>query len=217
MRSTTWTASPSKPGCAILFGAFVACADGRPFLCENDMQCADAAGTGQCETNSYCSTTDVQCPTGRRYTEYAGDGLAGLCVAAIPGDDGVGSSSSGGGEDSTGATDDSGNSSDTEDIAETAGSPMDPYGKCSEGCGWPDASCLESDQEGATFQMCSPPCSVENSPSTECPPPFGTDDYSVGCLSTGMDGPVSCFIECGPGMSCPNGMVCALGTVCSWQ
>jgi len=43
----------------------------------------DACGAGgQCEATGFCSFADPGCQeTGRRYGEYAGDGLSGTCVA----------------------------------------------------------------------------------------------------------------------------------------
>ncbi|MCR9164045.1 MAG: LamG-like jellyroll fold domain-containing protein [Nannocystaceae bacterium] len=46
------------------------------YACEDDGQCPD----GFCEASGYCSFTDVECGSGRRYGSFAGDGLGGTCV-----------------------------------------------------------------------------------------------------------------------------------------
>ena len=67
----------------------------EPFGCESDDQCQVDSAAGVCETNGYCSFADPDCPSGRRYSDLAGGGLAGLCVNAPMGTTG--------GEGSTGA------------------------------------------------------------------------------------------------------------------
>ena len=42
----------------------------------------EACGEGTCEANGYCSYIDEECPSGRRYSELAGEGLADDCVDA---------------------------------------------------------------------------------------------------------------------------------------
>jgi hypothetical protein len=57
---------------------------------------------GRCQRNGYCSFDDPACPSGQRYGEHAGDGLAGVCVDEVDdptptsgiADDGTSSSSS---------------------------------------------------------------------------------------------------------------------------
>lgn len=66
----------------------------EPFGCESDDQCQVDSAAGVCEANGYCSFADPECPSGRRYSDLAGGGLAGLCVNAPMG--------STGGEGSTG-------------------------------------------------------------------------------------------------------------------
>ncbi len=48
------------------------------FACEDDAQCPN----GFCEASGYCSFTDADCGSGRRYGSFAGDGLSGTCVPA---------------------------------------------------------------------------------------------------------------------------------------
>ncbi len=46
------------------------------FLCQDDTGCPN----GQCEASGFCSFPDPACDSGRRYGEFAGDGLGGSCV-----------------------------------------------------------------------------------------------------------------------------------------
>jgi len=64
------------------------------FACDQDSQCEGTMAGGQCELNGYCSFLDPECPSGRRYGDLAGGGVAGLCV--------VGESGTTGGPASTG-------------------------------------------------------------------------------------------------------------------
>ncbi len=52
----------------------------EPFGCESNEQCQVDAAAGVCEANGYCSFSDPECASGRRYSNLAGGGLAGLCV-----------------------------------------------------------------------------------------------------------------------------------------
>jgi hypothetical protein len=62
----------------------------RVFRCADSAACVDAGGRqGTCEPSGWCSFADAACdPAGRRYGEFAGDGVAGLCVGAVGGGDG---------------------------------------------------------------------------------------------------------------------------------
>lgn len=57
----------------------VSCQDST-FACDHNAQCMAEASGGQCETNGYCSFPADDCPSGRRYGDLAGGGLAGFCV-----------------------------------------------------------------------------------------------------------------------------------------
>lgn len=46
------------------------------YLCQDDANCP----SGQCETSGFCSFPDEACDSGRRYGEFAGEGLGGKCV-----------------------------------------------------------------------------------------------------------------------------------------
>jgi hypothetical protein len=50
------------------------------FACLDDEQCVDGDRSGTCQPNGHCSFDDASCPTGQRYGEHAGKGLAGTCV-----------------------------------------------------------------------------------------------------------------------------------------
>lgn len=63
-----------------LFGSS-ACLSSQSYVCGDDDACVSSDRTGTCEATGYCSFPDTECGTGRRYAEFAGDGLAGLCVA----------------------------------------------------------------------------------------------------------------------------------------
>ncbi len=47
------------------------------FACLEDAACGNG---GSCEVTGFCSFPDSQCLSGRRYGEFAGDGLGGACV-----------------------------------------------------------------------------------------------------------------------------------------
>ncbi len=52
----------------------------EPFGCDSNEQCQVDTAAGVCEANGYCSFSDPECESGRRYSNLAGGGLAGLCV-----------------------------------------------------------------------------------------------------------------------------------------
>lgn len=56
-----------------------ACLNFDPFACTDNAQC-DKGDTGVCQPSGYCSYLDDMCPSGYRYEEHAGEGLAGKCV-----------------------------------------------------------------------------------------------------------------------------------------
>lgn len=66
-----------------LIGLGAACTSAPPYECTSNAQCIDTAGaSGICEADSFCSFGDTTCTgTTRRYSEGAGDGKAGVCVA----------------------------------------------------------------------------------------------------------------------------------------
>lgn len=62
-------------GTAIAF----ACAPGT-FACTEASDCRAGLRMGTCELDGWCSFPDDGCPSGARYGDHAGDGLAGECV-----------------------------------------------------------------------------------------------------------------------------------------
>ncbi len=56
------------------------CLPAPTFDCGSDEQCNDLGQAARCEPAGYCSVADNRCTSGRRYHEYAGDGLASQCT-----------------------------------------------------------------------------------------------------------------------------------------
>lgn len=55
------------------------------FACDDDSDCVDGSKRGTCEATGWCGYPDEGCsPTGRRYDDLAGNGLAGQCVQPDP-------------------------------------------------------------------------------------------------------------------------------------
>ena len=81
-----------------------ACGPASAFVCESPEQC----GAGVCEPSGYCSFPDDECPSGRRYGTFAGDGLANACVELPDSSTGETSDST----TTTSTTDDSGTNAD---------------------------------------------------------------------------------------------------------
>jgi len=61
---------------AVLDGACTA----NVFACGSSDDCQDGGTPGTCEPTGFCSFPDMQCDSGSRYGDHAGDGLAGECV-----------------------------------------------------------------------------------------------------------------------------------------
>lgn len=57
-----------------------ACFPSQSYTCVDDEACVSSDDAGTCEASGFCSFPDGDCGTGRRYGDFAGDGLAGLCV-----------------------------------------------------------------------------------------------------------------------------------------
>lgn len=85
MRALTWLVFATAAGSSI---GTVACLKSTAFVCGgNDSACG--AG-GMCEPEGFCSvaTSTSECPSGRKFSDTAGDGLAGECVGGGPPPDG---------------------------------------------------------------------------------------------------------------------------------
>lgn len=52
------------------------------FRCDGSVACVREGVQGTCEANHWCSFADTMCASGRRYGQFAGDGLADACVTA---------------------------------------------------------------------------------------------------------------------------------------
>lgn len=112
-----------------------ACQTDAVFGCDDDEQCRQDSALGRCEVNGFCSFSDETCPSGRRYSELAGDGLGGLCVLEET-TSGPGPSTGGDGSTSTGpgattvepmvtSGDDTSTSTSDSDASSTSGTPVD--------------------------------------------------------------------------------------------
>ncbi|MCX4245496.1 RCC1 domain-containing protein [Paraliomyxa miuraensis] len=58
------------------------------FECEQSSQCLGDGAEGVCQQSGYCSFPDEGCPSGQRYGDHAGNGLAGECVPVSEGSSG---------------------------------------------------------------------------------------------------------------------------------
>jgi hypothetical protein len=71
---------------AVLLGLMAAIGGCTPiasaFRCADSAACVREGVQGTCEGNHWCSFPDAGCGSGRRYGEFAGDGLSGACVTA---------------------------------------------------------------------------------------------------------------------------------------
>jgi cysteine-rich repeat protein len=66
--------------------ALVACLPDPVFVCGDDEHCRALGEDARCELIGYCSEVDQNCASGRRFHDYAGDGLAGQCTDVTCGD-----------------------------------------------------------------------------------------------------------------------------------
>src|SRR5688572_21025309 len=71
---------------ALGFVSGAACLPTPVFHCESNEQCADLGDQALCEVIGYCSDVDANCGSGRRFHDYAGQGLAGQCTDVTCGD-----------------------------------------------------------------------------------------------------------------------------------
>jgi hypothetical protein len=68
---------------AILLGG---CVQGGVFPCTSDAQCKRSDGSGTCEALGWCAYPDPSCmPSGQRYGDFVGGGLADQCVGGTTG------------------------------------------------------------------------------------------------------------------------------------
>jgi hypothetical protein len=67
-----------------------ACAPATEYPCDVDGQCLDGSVMGMCQSPGWCSFPDGECPSGQRYGDLAGGGLARMCVPVEGSTTGVG-------------------------------------------------------------------------------------------------------------------------------
>ena len=191
---------------SIVVAAMTAC---KPpaFACDDDDACENGDAAGVCEPTGFCSFPDKQCDGGRRYGEFADDGLSRECV---PNEIATGEGTTGG--VATVATDTG--TATAVDTGESTAARPDAYGPCesSQDCTDPTAACVTNGPN----QMCAPSCSTPDSPSSECPPDVNGDAEGIGCLYTDAAATLlRCFVTCSELAECPSGMICA-APVCTW-
>ena len=105
----------------VLVTAVVAGCGTPSFHCLDASDCKDGGAMGTCEPNGFCSFPDDYCPSGRRYGEHAGAGLANACVdPETAGNDTDGDDDD---DDEMGAMDEA---PVTDDGGDTTGRPIDP-------------------------------------------------------------------------------------------
>jgi hypothetical protein len=69
----------------------VGCRYGGSFACETDAECRARGSVGRCELETgFCTFDDSTCPSGYRYAESAGGGLANACSSAAMSDANLG-------------------------------------------------------------------------------------------------------------------------------
>jgi hypothetical protein len=75
---------------AIVLVLLAACRYTGAFTCELDEECRARGAIGRCQLdNGFCTFNDATCPSGFRYAESAGDGLANQCSELPMADAGV--------------------------------------------------------------------------------------------------------------------------------
>lgn len=131
---------------AFAVGVIVACGLSSPFACEDDTQCEG----GICQAVGWCSFPDGDCPSGQRFGEHSGDGLAQMCVDV---------------DGTTGGHDDAGSTSGRHDTT-TSGIDVDEYGDttlalddtgASDGSGSLDDATTNVDDADTTGPFIDPP------------------------------------------------------------
>lgn len=67
------------------WAAFAGCKVTETFTCETSDQCRASTGQGMCEAaTGFCTFADADCPSGMRYADNAGGGVAGDCTGGPP-------------------------------------------------------------------------------------------------------------------------------------
>jgi cysteine-rich repeat protein len=119
----------------------LACIPAGTYACADDAAC----GAGTCEVTGFCSRPDRACPSGRRYSDLAGDGLADRCVDANPPDT---------------SSDDASALSDGES-SHASTEPVRVVPECGDGIVEPGEACDEPDD--VVGDGCNPDCRASGS------------------------------------------------------
>ena len=207
------------------------CLQGGPYACAADEQCRRPGSEGGTCEQGWCAYEDDMCPSGLRFSDNAGEGLANVCVEMAGTGGGTqdesseGSSSSGGGGCPMPCTDPPGPCFSTNGTCESGSCVYAPLG--------PDAECEDDDPCSATSVCdgegeciadvpvaCDDPPSDCYAPTGTCNPLDGTCDYDFADVGTVCeDGddctePDACDGEgmCLPGPVCPSVNPCEAGT-----
>ncbi|MCX4245065.1 hypothetical protein [Paraliomyxa miuraensis] len=221
-------------GCAIavLVGAALGWSCGTPgFRCSDDAQCVNGSEQGVCQASQTCTFPDETCPSGQRYGDDVGNGLAGTCFEgdgtsgeATSGSTGSSGSSGADGasteprpEDTTAAS--SAGSSGGEPGSSSSGSvDGDPYDDCSDvdDCPYEYGDCIDL----GFSSVCTPGCETNE----QCPRPLDSSIEPACVLGSGHPSPGVCVLPCNDDDQCPWGMECDsdggddFGTpICAWD
>gem|GEM_PF-2494848 len=112
-------------GLLVLFGAMSGCTR-LHYACSDNAQCG---AEGRCEVDGWCSFPDENCPSGRRYAEFSGDGLGNACV------DMAADASSSGGSGTTHAPDATTTLTTTSGVEPESSTTMAPEASSGTSCG----------------------------------------------------------------------------------
>ena len=103
--------------CVAALVVCVACSRAASFVCADDSECASDTGAGFCEADGFCSFFDPECESERRYSDHAGNGLAGTCVSVAGTTGAQGSSTDGTSSEADEGTTESGDVDDGSTLA----------------------------------------------------------------------------------------------------
>ncbi|MBV1860290.1 MAG: hypothetical protein KUG77_17885 [Nannocystaceae bacterium] len=159
-------------GLLAFVGAAPGCG-GRTFSCSEDSDCGS---DGLCEVSGWCSFSDADCPSGRRFAEHSGDGVGGSCVDAVS--TGSTSGTSGPGGVNTSAV--TGPSSSSDAVTTEPSSTTDVDSEASTTC--PDRLCGTTTSSGTTETTGSTGSSSDETGDPVPPCPGFFDDFDDGAF-----------------------------------
>lgn len=185
------------------------------FACDDAEDCVVGDRQGVCQPNGWCSFDDGRCPSGQRYGDLAGDGLAGTCVDPGAGETGngdttgpsgtVGDPSSAGTTSTASSTLGSDDSSDASGptTAATTSTDSGPPASCGDGTIDGQEECDDGPANG-NGGPCTNVCQLNEcgdgylGPGEDC----DGEDPGADCSSHGFaGGQLSCTIECAHDLS----------------